>query len=171
MAGCVCVCPQRGFACASVACHSILVATTVQPAQLRGFWDGGDLQWNVRGTSVEKQAPGSLSLSGSRTWISPVWTLWTIVGCRSWQMVCRSSSARSWPSTRHSRRFWGAMFHPREDLPTQMAARRPKETTHPELTGQNGRTELVVLGCEVGGRWSEEAPGVPPRVGQGKGQR
>ena len=37
------------------------------------------------------------------------------------------------------------------------AARRRKEATYPELTGRNGRTRLVVLGCEVGGRWSGEA--------------
>ena len=36
------------------------------------------------------------------------------------------------------------------------AARRRKEATYPELTGRNGRTRLVVLGCEVGGRWSGE---------------
>ena len=36
------------------------------------------------------------------------------------------------------------------------AARRRKERT-PELTGRFGRARLVVLACEVGGRWSEEA--------------
>ena len=29
----------------------------------------------------------------------------------------------------------------------------PKEDTHPELSGENGRTRLVVLVAEVGGRW------------------
>ena len=37
------------------------------------------------------------------------------------------------------------------------AARLRKEATYTELTGRNGRTKLVVLGCEVGGRWSGEA--------------
>ena len=36
------------------------------------------------------------------------------------------------------------------------AACRRKEATYPKLTGRNGRTKLVVLGCEVGGRWSGE---------------
>ena len=36
-------------------------------------------------------------------------------------------------------------------------ARRNKETTYPELCQVRGRARLVVLGCEVGGRWSEEA--------------
>ena len=35
-------------------------------------------------------------------------------------------------------------------------ARRNKERTYPELL-QNGRCRLVVLGIEVGGRWSNEA--------------
>ena len=34
-------------------------------------------------------------------------------------------------------------------------ARRRKEATYPELSGANGRARLVVLGCEVGGRWSD----------------
>ena len=34
-------------------------------------------------------------------------------------------------------------------------ARRRKERTYPELDG--GGTRLVVLGCEVGGRWNDEA--------------
>ena len=36
------------------------------------------------------------------------------------------------------------------------AARKRKEDTYPELTGENGRTRLVVLAAEVGGRWSGE---------------
>ena len=35
-------------------------------------------------------------------------------------------------------------------------ARRRKERTYPELTGEAGRARLVVLAAEVGGRWSEE---------------
>ena len=31
-----------------------------------------------------------------------------------------------------------------------------KETTYPELSGANGRARLVVLACEIGGRWSGE---------------
>ena len=36
-------------------------------------------------------------------------------------------------------------------------ARRRKELRYPELTGEQGRARLVVLACETGGRWSEEA--------------
>ena len=35
-------------------------------------------------------------------------------------------------------------------------ARRRKERTYPELLGHNRRARLVVLGVEVGGRWSQE---------------
>ena len=36
------------------------------------------------------------------------------------------------------------------------AARRRKERRYPELVGEDGRTRLVVLACEVGGRFSDE---------------
>ena len=42
------------------------------------------------------------------------------------------------------------------DGPTLTQARRRKEVTYPELTGEHGRARLVVLACEVGGRWSDE---------------
>ena len=35
-------------------------------------------------------------------------------------------------------------------------ARRRKETTYPELSGEGGRARLVVLAVEVGGRWNSE---------------
>ena len=35
-------------------------------------------------------------------------------------------------------------------------ARRRKEATYPELSGEGGRARLVVLAAEVGGRWSVE---------------
>ena len=35
-------------------------------------------------------------------------------------------------------------------------ARRRKERTYPELVRERGRARLVVLGAEVGGRWSAE---------------
>ena len=36
-------------------------------------------------------------------------------------------------------------------------ARRLKERTYPELSGEHGRARLVVFAMEVGGRWSSEA--------------
>ena len=44
----------------------------------------------------------------------------------------------------------------RDDGAALATARRLKERTHPELTGQFGRARLVVLACEVGGRWLGE---------------
>ena len=44
----------------------------------------------------------------------------------------------------------------RTDGAALATARRLKERTYPELTGQFGRARLVVLACEVGGRWSDE---------------
>ena len=35
-------------------------------------------------------------------------------------------------------------------------ARRRKEATYPELSGETGRARLVVLAAEVGGRWNKE---------------
>ena len=50
----------------------------------------------------------------------------------------------------------------REDGASLARARRRKERTYPEL-GRNG-TRLVVLGCEVGGRWNDEALGFVRRL-------
>ena len=36
-------------------------------------------------------------------------------------------------------------------------ARKRKEDTYPELTGEYGRARLVVFAVEVGGRWSSES--------------
>ena len=40
------------------------------------------------------------------------------------------------------------------DGAAMLAARRRKQRRHPELAGEDGRARLVVLACEVGGRWS-----------------
>ena len=45
----------------------------------------------------------------------------------------------------------------REEGVALEVARRKKETTYPELSGENGRARMVVFGVEVGGRWSKEA--------------
>ena len=37
-----------------------------------------------------------------------------------------------------------------------MAARRRNQRRYPELAGEGGRARLVVLACEVGGRFSKE---------------
>ena len=43
-----------------------------------------------------------------------------------------------------------------QDGAVLMEARRRKERTYPELSGEGGRARLVVLAAEVGGRWSDE---------------
>ena len=47
-----------------------------------------------------------------------------------------------------------AMWSPSGAQPPM--GRRRKGRTHPELTGEHGRARLVVLGVEVGGRWSAD---------------
>ena len=49
------------------------------------------------------------------------------------------------------------------------AARRRKDRTYPELSGESGRDMLVVLAGEIGGHFSEEALSLPsdPRQSQG----
>ena len=50
---------------------------------------------------------------------------------------------------------------------TIFCARRAHETSYPELLGGDwGR--LVVLGCEVGGRWANEALGVLRQLARAK---
>ena len=83
-------------------------------------------------------------------------------GGGGWPSLC--FTARSWPSTPR----W---FSPlsRTGLPharcadvdgaATVAARRRKERRYPELSGEEGRARLVVLACEVGGRFFG---GMPP---------
>ena len=56
--------------------------------------------------------------------------------------LCRDGSAR-----RRAAHHDGAALE---------AARKRKEDTYPELSGEGGRARLVVLAAEVGGRWSSE---------------
>ena len=128
--------------------------TTVQPAQLRGFWDGGDLQWKVRRhASVEKQAPGSLSMSGPRTWISPVWTFWTDrrleIVADGLPLFLGGAIGRL-----HDTRVGAEArcIHSREVLPQVVRFWRQFDVERKPLTPSSpARTNLVVLGCEVGG--------------------
>ena len=49
------------------------------------------------------------------------------------------------------------------------AARRRKDRTYPELSGESGRAKLVVLAGEIGGRFSEEALSFLRTLGQSQG--
>ena len=80
---------------------------------------------------------------------------------RSWLTGCFCSMGSSWRSTQHWCLRWGAMeFHAlvaHVDGAILQAARRRKERHYPELSGQQGRTRLVVVAAEMGGRWSPES--------------
>ena len=51
------------------------------------------------------------------------------------------------------------------------AARRRKERVYPEFTGEMGRTRLMVLAGEVGGRWSEESREFLNQLAKAKSRR
>ena len=68
----------------------------------------------------------------------------------------------------------------RDGVPRQQAATQwcgsvwcppRKERVHPELTGEMGRTRLVVLAGEVGGRWSEESREFLNQLAKAKARR
>ena len=71
-------------------------------------------------------------------------------------MASPCSGGRSWPSTPPWCLQSGVTGQPGASAPLDQAQRR-KERTHPELAQPHGRARLVVLGCEVEGRWSEES--------------
>ena len=51
-------------------------------------------------------------------------------------------------------------------------ARRVKQRTYPELSGNHGRARLVVLAAEIGGRWSEDPRAfVRPRILAGRARQ
>ena len=58
-----------------------------------------------------------------------------------------------------------------DDGAALIAARRRKERVYPEFTGQRGRTRLVVLAGEVGGRWSEECREFLNQLAKAKARR
>ena len=93
-----------------------------------------------------------------RTWISFFSNRWTTAGWKSSSMASHCSGERNWPLTPPWCLPLGATR--RQCAATSGAAldqaRRRKERTYPELAQPHGRARLVVLGCEVGGRWSEE---------------
>ena len=82
---------------------------------------------------------------------------------RLWLMVCRSSTERNWqlmqtlvsPIRGDGSARGQCADH---DGAVLQQARHKKESTYPELARpRGGRARLVVLGCEIGGRWSDEA--------------
>ena len=74
---------------------------------------------------------------------------------RSWLTACLYSEDANWPSTQ-------PLLEPSISMGQLAWERqtgkewRDKEATYPELVGPRSRCRLVVLGGEVGGRWSAE---------------
>ena len=140
---------------AGVASHLIHEVTTGELALTQGFLVAAGSRWKVAlHESAERQAPGCRSTSVSKTWIS-IQGREQITAVWKWSpTVCLSSTAHSMLWTPR----WSAQCEltdpPRAALDQ---ARRTKERTYPELTGEQGRARLVVLACATGGRWSEEA--------------
>ena len=141
--------------------HSTLLATTAQRVRGLGFSGVAASPWKVpRPGFVAKPAPGCPRTSSSATWTS-LSAATTLGAWRSWQMDFRCSVARSLRSTPR----WCPPSEPTDFLATTptltMVLRWPRragESNAPTLSfGHHGRTRLVVLAAEVGGRWSEEA--------------
>ena len=112
---------------------------------------------------VGKQAPAvSLNVSSARHGFGLGQTCWTTVDWRLWR-TCKTWIPRlaqlAIDTTVVSVLKRDGTPHTRcadVDGAALQAARRRKETTYLELGGQFGRARLVVLGCEVAGRWSDE---------------
>ena len=129
-------------AVAGVAVYSTPLTTTEQLARTAGVL-------GRRGCS--RVGSKSLPRGRARVRSNVIW--------RWWQMAfpCmeerRLQSTRPWcPSTGMGRRAETA----RTDGKALDEARKRKERTYPELAGEGGRARLVVLGAEVGGRWSQK---------------
>ena len=141
--------PSRPLS-ACVACHS-LVTSTGQLCDIRGARTTRPIL--LRGYS-EKQEPSCPPTFRSRISTSFLERVLTIAALRSWLMARRSFTLPKSPVTadggpkRHRAARDGAAFD---------QARRRKEPRCPELTGEQGRVRMVVLGCETGERWSDEA--------------
>ena len=121
---------------ADVADHLILVAIIAQRVRWQECWGAEDFRWRTQ--PLAREAGGRVT---------------TNVRVQDMDLLPLCSGVRSSPSI------------PRRDCSMSVTvsgaaldqARRRKERTYPELAKQHGRARLVVLGCEVGGRWSEES--------------
>ena len=125
---------SRCFFCvalAGVASHSILVATTGEPAPPRGFWANG-----VRQHPCPRLRPFSRAKSRQPSSL----------------MVCLSFTSHSWPWTPSQSALSELTWSRFGPSPSNQRAHLPRTGT-----GEHGKARLVVLACETGGRWSEES--------------
>ena len=145
--------PSRPLS-AGVASHLTPVATTVQRARHQGCSDVEGFRWRVvPRASAEKLERGYPPTSVSRNSTSCQEASWMTVAWKWSLMVCLSSTEPSWPSTRpwsvpsEQMEPHGDIVPPETELlSTRHAAPRSADTL-----------SLIVLACETGGRWSEEA--------------
>ena len=141
---------------AGAAVHSIPVATTAQLARMQGFWDGGGSRWRAQQHAfVEKPEHAFRLMFVCRTWTSLRVTRMVADGLPLFHgaqlaidTTLVSPLSRNGAAKRQCAGTDGAAM---------VQARRRKERTYPELAQVHGRARLVVLACEVGGRWSAES--------------
>ena len=101
---------------------------------------GGQGCWGVEGSLCRAQQPASATTGRLRLWL----------------MVCRSSTERNWQPMQ----LWCLLRgdgSARRQCADHGAVLQQARRMCPELARPRGRARLVVLGCEIGGRWSDEA--------------
>ena len=142
---------------ADVAACSTCVATIVQRVRGLGCWVAEGFPWSGRLLKcAERQADVWVWTGSSVTWMLELSPHWMDGALRSSLMGCPSGTGHSWPLVSPC---MATALHDGTQPPRAVAlqaARRAKETTFPELSGEGGKARLVVLAAEVGGRWSQE---------------
>ena len=147
---------------ADVADHLILVAIIAQRVRWQECWSAEDFRWRTQ--PVCREAGGRVTT----TFESKIWTpppplrqvdnrrVEVVVNglplFRGAQLAIDTTTVSPVRSDGTARRQCATISGAALDQ-----ARRRKERTYPELAQQHGRARLVVLVCEVGGRWSAES--------------
>ena len=122
--------------------------------------EGAGSQWSLQPlVLVARLVEESPRTSGSRTWTLPCPTGWMSAVSRSWLTGYPCSMAPSWQWTPPGCPWRAAVepIFPRcadVDGGVLEDVKRRNERRYPEHSGRHGRTQLVVLAAEVGGKWS-----------------
>ena len=144
------------FAVAGVAVCPTLLATTAQPAQQQG---------GRRGWALELAAARVCREGGARVRLNVFVRDMDLTGPnrldgRRLEVVADGLHCMEGPSSQSTQQWCrlstGTALLGEGLLTRTGMARRRKERTYPELAGEGGRARLVVLGAEVGRRWSTE---------------
>ena len=141
----------------------LALATIGLRVQLRGCWVVVGFHWRTwQHESAKKQAEGSERMSSFAISICPCSTTWMNGDSKSSLMACPCSGAQLaidttlvCPLTREGVAKPRCATENGASL-VRARARTRKERRYPELAGAEGRARLVVLGGEVGGRFSDE---------------